>query len=63
MLIKGNRFMISPFSKITEHFPLATNIVLFYQSKELVAHKYELIKEDPNFLYIQAHNPQVPLTF
>lgn len=32
--------MITPFTKILDHFPLAVNIVLFYPLKTIVAHKY-----------------------
>lgn len=60
MLTKGNRLFIIPFTKITEHFPLATNIVLFYPNKASVAHKYELIKEDSTFTYLQAHYSHIP---
>lgn len=32
--------MIAQYSKIAEHFPLATNIALFYLNKSIIAHKY-----------------------
>lgn len=32
--------MIVPLGKLTEHFPLAINVTLFYPNKSNIVHKY-----------------------
>lgn len=48
-------------NKITEHFPLAVNIVLYYSNSSSIAHKYELLKENQSFIYLQGYSPLIPL--
>lgn len=52
--------MMVPYTKLTDHFPLAINVVLFYPNKSLIAHKYEIIKEDQGFTYVQVYSPNGP---
>lgn len=58
--MQGNRLMVAPFTKVTDHFPLAINVALFYPDRCHIAHKYEIIREDPSFTYVQVYSPNPP---
>lgn len=51
-----------PYTKITDHFPLSINVLLFYPKTSCIAHKYEMMKEDNSYIYVQGYNSRIPFS-
>lgn len=53
--------MVGAYNKVAEHFPLATNVLLYYPRRSVIVHKYEVMREDSLYKYIQGYTPKIPL--